>query len=116
MSFVYATIEEHHGIHDPGICAIAFFADVGSKRLDSYKFSNDVPTGGPIQEKLSGRILVAPTKGRYQMNEMKYALLTEVVGRWKADILENFLKTEDIDVVIVQETLTDLSHKYVLAC
>lgn len=42
------------------------------------------------------------------MNEMKYALLTEVVGRWKADILENFLKTEDIDVVIVQETLTDL--------
>jgi hypothetical protein len=42
------------------------------------------------------------------MDEMKYALLTEVVGRWKADILENFLKMENIDVVIVQETLTDL--------
>jgi hypothetical protein len=47
-------------------------------------------------------------KGRNQLNEMKYALLTEVIGRWKADILENFLKAEEIDVVIVQETLTDL--------
>ena len=42
------------------------------------------------------------------MDEMKYALLTEVVGRWKADILENYLKSEEIDVVIVQETLSDL--------
>ena len=42
------------------------------------------------------------------MDEMKYALLTEVVGRWKADVIENFLKSEEIDVVVVQETVSDL--------
>ena len=39
------------------------------------------------------------------MDEMKYALLTEVVGRWKADILESFLRSEEIDVVLIQESV-----------
>jgi hypothetical protein len=42
------------------------------------------------------------------MPEMPYALLTEVLGRWKADIIENFLKSEEIDVVLVQENVADL--------
>jgi len=41
---------------------------------------------------------------------MQYALLTEVTGRWKADILENFLKSEEIDVVLVQEAVSHLTH------
>lgn len=40
--------------------------------------------------------------------EMQYALLTEVMGRWKADVLESFLKAEEIDVVLIQETVSDL--------
>ena len=39
------------------------------------------------------------------MDEMNYALLTEVVGRWKADILESFLRSEEIDVVLIQESV-----------
>lgn len=42
------------------------------------------------------------------MDEMKYALLTEVVGRWRADVIENFLKSEEIDVVLVQESVSEL--------
>jgi hypothetical protein len=34
--------------------------------------------------------------------QMQYALLTEVLGRWKADIIENFLLLEEIDVVLIQ--------------
>ena len=39
------------------------------------------------------------------MDEMNYALLTEVVGRWKADILESYLRSEGIDVVLIQESV-----------
>ena len=39
------------------------------------------------------------------MDEMKYALLTEVLGRWKAEIVESFLKSEGIDVVLVQDAV-----------
>ena len=39
------------------------------------------------------------------MDEMQYALLTEVAGRWKADILESFLRSEEIDVVLIQESV-----------
>ena len=39
------------------------------------------------------------------MDEMQYALLTEVVGRWKADILESFLRSEEIDVVLIQQSV-----------
>ena len=42
------------------------------------------------------------------MDHLKYALLVEVVGRWEADIIENFLKEEGIDVVLIQESLSDL--------
>jgi hypothetical protein len=36
---------------------------------------------------------------------MKYALLTEVLGRWKAEIVESFLKSEGIDVVLVEDAV-----------
>jgi hypothetical protein len=39
------------------------------------------------------------------MDEMKYALLTEVLGRWKAGIVESFLKSEGVDVVLVQDAV-----------
>jgi cyclophilin family peptidyl-prolyl cis-trans isomerase len=42
------------------------------------------------------------------LHQMQYALLTEVLGRWKADIIENFLMTEEIDVVLIQGTVSDL--------
>jgi len=42
------------------------------------------------------------------MDELNYTLLIEVVGRWKADVIENLLKSEGIDVVLVQETVSDL--------
>ena len=42
------------------------------------------------------------------MHEMQYALLTEVLGRWKADIIESYLITEEIDVVLIQGTVSDL--------
>jgi len=41
-------------------------------------------------------------------DEIPYALLTEVMGRWKADVLESFLRAEEIDVVLIQETVSDL--------
>ncbi len=42
------------------------------------------------------------------LHEMQYALLTEVLGRWKADIVESFLMAEEIDVVLIQGTVADL--------
>lgn len=42
------------------------------------------------------------------MDEMKYALLEEVLGRWKADVIENFLEAEGIDVVLIEGTVADL--------
>lgn len=39
------------------------------------------------------------------MDEMQYAMLTEVLGRWKADILESFLRSEEIDVVLIQDSV-----------
>ena len=43
-----------------------------------------------------------------KLHQMQYALLTEVIGRWKADVIESFLIAEEIDVVIVQGTVSDL--------
>ena len=40
------------------------------------------------------------------MDEMKYAMLTEVIGRWRADILENFLESEGIDVELIQDSIS----------
>jgi hypothetical protein len=42
------------------------------------------------------------------LHQMQYTLLTEVLGRWKADIIESFLRAEEIDVVLVQENAADL--------
>ncbi len=44
------------------------------------------------------------------MGEMKYALLTEVLGHWKAEIIENFLKTEGIEVVLIQDSLSQSTY------
>lgn len=40
------------------------------------------------------------------MDQMQYAMLTEVIGRWKADIIESFLRSEQIDVVLIQESVS----------
>src|ERR1043165_4151137 len=40
------------------------------------------------------------------MDEMKYARLTEVLGRWKAEIVESLLESEGMDVVLVQDSLS----------
>lgn len=39
------------------------------------------------------------------MDQTQYALLTEVLGRWKADILESLLRSEEIDVVLIQDSV-----------
>ena len=39
------------------------------------------------------------------MDQMQYGLLIEVLGRWKADILESYLRSEEIDVVLIQESV-----------
>jgi hypothetical protein len=44
------------------------------------------------------------------MDEMKYAVLTEVLGRGKAEILESLLRSEEIDVVLVQEAISHVTH------
>ena len=43
-----------------------------------------------------------------KMHQMQYAMLIEVLGRWKADIIESFLIAQEIDVVLIQETVSDL--------
>ena len=50
-----------------------------------------------------------------QMGEMLYTKLTEVIGRWQADILENYLKSEEIDVVLFQDTLSHVTFSDVFA-
>jgi hypothetical protein len=44
------------------------------------------------------------------MDEMKYALLTEVLGQGKAEILESFLKSEGINVVLIQDSLSQSAY------
>ena len=41
---------------------------------------------------------------------MQYELLTEVLGRGTADVLESLLRTKEIDVVLVQEATSHLTH------
>jgi hypothetical protein len=40
------------------------------------------------------------------MDQMQYAMLAEVLGRWKADSLDSFLKSEEIDAVLIQESVS----------
>jgi hypothetical protein len=39
------------------------------------------------------------------MDEMKYVKLTEVNGRWKADLIESLLEAHGIDVELIQEAV-----------
>jgi hypothetical protein len=39
------------------------------------------------------------------MDQMQYAMLTEVLGRWKADIIESYLRSEEIEVVLIQDSV-----------
>lgn len=39
------------------------------------------------------------------MDQLQYDMLTEVLGRWKAEVLESFLRSEEIDVVLIQESV-----------
>jgi len=49
------------------------------------------------------------------MDEMKYAKLTEVLGRWKAEILESFLEAEGIDVELIQDSLSHTFYTHAFA-
>ena len=49
------------------------------------------------------------------MDEMKYAKLTEVLGRWKAEILESFLEVEGIDVELIQDSLSHTFYTHAFA-
>ena len=40
------------------------------------------------------------------MDEMKYTMLTEVAGRWRADVIESFLESEGIDVELIQDSIS----------
>ena len=44
------------------------------------------------------------------MDEMKYALLTEVLGHYKAEIMQKFLETEGIDAVLIQDSLSQSTY------
>jgi hypothetical protein len=43
-----------------------------------------------------------------QVDNLKYVVLTEVIGRWIADVIESFLKAEGIDVVLIEGTVSGL--------
>ena len=49
------------------------------------------------------------------MEELKYVKLTEVLGRWKAEIVENFLESEGIDVELIQDSLTHSTYIFPFA-
>jgi hypothetical protein len=44
------------------------------------------------------------------MDKMLYTKLTEVMGRATADVLEAYLKSEEIDVVLVEEAVHHVTH------
>ena len=50
-----------------------------------------------------------------QIHGMLYTKLTEVIGRWQADILESYLKSEGIDVVLFQDTMSHVTTTPVFA-
>jgi arginine deiminase len=47
---------------------------------------------------------------REKMDEMKFTQLVEVLGRWKAEILENLLKNEGIEVVLIQDSISNSTY------
>jgi hypothetical protein len=44
------------------------------------------------------------------MDEMKYTHLVEVLGRWKAEIIESYLKAEGIDVVLIEDAISQSTY------
>lgn len=44
------------------------------------------------------------------MDDMKFTQLVEVLGRWKAEIIEGFLKNEGIDVVLIQDSISNSTY------
>jgi hypothetical protein len=44
------------------------------------------------------------------MDEMKFTHLVEVLGRWKAEIIEGLLKNEGIDVVLIQDSISNSTY------
>ncbi len=44
------------------------------------------------------------------MDEMKYAKLVEVLGLWKAEIIESYLKAEGIDVVLIEDSISQSTY------
>jgi len=44
------------------------------------------------------------------MDEMKYIQLVEVLGRWKAEIIESYLKAEGIDVVLIEDSISQSTY------
>ena len=50
-----------------------------------------------------------------QIHGMLYTKLTDVIGRWQADILESYLKSEGVDVVLFQDTVSHVTLTPVFA-
>jgi len=50
-----------------------------------------------------------------QIDEMLYTKLTDVIGRWQADVLESYLKSEGIDAVLFQDTMSHVTTTPVFA-
>ena len=50
-----------------------------------------------------------------QIHGMLYTKLTDIIGRWQADILESYLKSEGIDTVLFQDTMSQVSTTPVFA-
>ena len=44
------------------------------------------------------------------MDEMKFTQLVEVLGRWKAENIEGLLKNEGIDVVLIQDSISNSTY------
>jgi hypothetical protein len=44
------------------------------------------------------------------MDEMKFTQLVEVLGRWKAEIIESYLKAEGIDVVLIEDAISQSTY------
>jgi hypothetical protein len=50
-----------------------------------------------------------------QIHGMMYTKLTEVMGRWQADILESYFKSEGIDAVLFQDSISSITTTPVFA-
>jgi hypothetical protein len=44
------------------------------------------------------------------MDELKFTQLMEVLGRWKAEIIESYLKAEGIDVVLIEDSISQSTY------